>query len=396
MKNVILISHSLIPSVLLCGHSQLTYLKNQGMLDYKFINASKIETGDLNWSDIIVFVRSESYLEEYVSRLCKGKKHLIYVMDDDLLNLPKYASSAKYYSVPGIHKNIEKIIKNCDTFLSPSPVLLEKYGNYCNNCFLIDEPSLNSVKDKKQNKKIKIGFAGSIDRTQDINEILTDTLEEIISKYSDKVDIEFMGARPNIVDKYKLKYIPYQNGYKKYTQIVGEANWDIGLAPMPVSDFHSCKYFNKYVEYASFGIAGIYTNCKPYIFGIKNRVNGILVNNTKDEWINGISELIENEELRISISNKSIEEANGKYSLSELSKQYLERVTFNFINNLPQEQIEISIYQRLYIILEMLRDKMAIMGWKFPVWCIKYIVLKMLDILGLYNKEKKEGNNEKR
>ena len=50
MKNIIIISHSLIPSVLLCGHSQLEYLKQNGEIDYKFVMASKINTKDLSWA----------------------------------------------------------------------------------------------------------------------------------------------------------------------------------------------------------------------------------------------------------------------------------------------------------------------------------------------------------
>lgn len=386
MKNVIVVSHSLIPSVLLCGHAQLLFLKKQGLIDYQFVEARKANTDVLSWADIVVFVRSESYLEAYVSALCKGKKHLVYVLDDDLLNLPDYVSSAKYYNIKGIKNNIKNIIKNCDTFLTPSPVLLEKYGTECKNSFLIDEPSLGGIKKRKDNEKIKIGFAGSIDRTQDINEILNDSLEEVIKKYKDKVDIEFMGAKPDIVDKYNLNYIPYQDGYKKYTQTMGEANWDIGLAPMPISNFHECKYFNKYVEYASYGIAGVYTNTKPYIFGINDRVNGLLVNNNKQDWINAISLLIEDDFLRRAISKKSLEEANGAYSLETLSKQFIEKISYDYVEK-DKEAVNISLIIRVKILLAMIKDKIIVQRWRFPFWCVRYICLKLLEKFGLWKKD---------
>ncbi|MDO4197467.1 MAG: hypothetical protein Q4D13_00590 [Erysipelotrichaceae bacterium] len=333
MINVLIISHSLIPSVLLCGHTQMLYLKNAGKVNYKFLMAGAINDEDMSWADVVVFVRSESDIEYYASCMLKGKRHLVYVLDDDLLNLPEYASSYKYYALPSIKKNIKGLLGNCDTFLTPSHVLYEKYGKDFKNRFLIDEPSLGVGGERKVNDKIKIGFAGSIDRTQDINTILEDALIRIIEKYGDKVSVEFMGAKPAIVDKYKLHHIPYQEGYKKYTETMGEANWDIGLAPMPVTDFHSCKYINKYVEYASYGIAGIYTDCVPYVYGIRDRDNGLLVSNNSDDWFNAISLLIEDEELRKSISRNCYREAETIYSLETLSNDFYDKMMTDYVEN---------------------------------------------------------------
>ena len=369
MHNILIISHSLIPSVLLCGHSQMLFLSEKGIVNYRFLMAGKINENDLSWADIIIFVRSESDLEEYTMELCKDKKHLVYVLDDDLLNVPDYMSSAKYYALESIHNNVIKMIENCDTFLTPSRVLLEKYGQKYEHKYLIDEPSLNAIKEKKPNDRIKIGFAGSIDRTQDINQILEECLIKVIEKYGNKIEIEFMGAKPSLVDRYNLKYIPYQDGYKKYTEIVREANWDIGLAPMPDTEFHSCKYINKYVEYASFGIAGIYSNVKPYIYGINDKENGLLVNNTTDEWFEAICLLIENDELRNSISRKCIEEANTIYSLETCSNRFLECVTAGYEER-EREEIRGLWKYKVMCFYSRVIYKIKEQKWKLPLWMI--------------------------
>ena len=369
MKNVLIISHSLIPSVLLCGHSQMLFLNEKRKANYKFLMAGKINENDLSWADIIVFVRSESDLEEYVSEICKNKKHLVYVLDDDLLNLPEGLSSSKYYALENIHNNIIKLMDNCNVFLTPSRVLMEKYGDKAEYKSLIDEPSLYAIKEKNNNEKIKIGFAGSIDRTQDINQILEETLIRVIEKYGDSIEVEFMGAKPEIVDRYNLKYIPYQDGYKKYTEIVRKANWDIGLAPMPDTEFHSCKYFNKYVEYASFGIAGIYSNNKPYVYGIENERNGLLVNNTTEEWFNAICRLIEDEELRTRISKECMKEANTIYSLEYLSNDYLQKINLGYVEK-EREEIEGLWKYKLKSFFARVDYKIKEQKWKLPFWMI--------------------------
>ena len=129
--NVLMVSTTFIPSVLLCGHCQLEYLEKLGKCHYKFSISHFINKRNVEWADIIVFLRSDSDIDAYVSKIAsKAGKKRIYVMDDDLLNVPSYLSSAPYYLLPSTQKNIRTIMNNCDTFLSPSPVLLEKYGKY--------------------------------------------------------------------------------------------------------------------------------------------------------------------------------------------------------------------------------------------------------------------------
>ena len=385
--NVLVVSTTFIPSVLLCGHCQLEYLEKQGKLNYKFSISHFINSRNVDWADIIVFLRSDSDIDAYVSKMAKkaGKK-LIYVMDDDLLNVPSYLSSAPYYLLPSTQHNIRTIMSNCDTFLTPSPVLLEKYGRNFKYCFNIAEPSLNRINKKEDNEKVKIGFAGSIDRAQDLNEILEDAITQIVDKYGDSIEIEIMGAKPDFVDKLGLKHLPYQDGYDAYTAYMAKCNWDIGLAPMPLTEFHRCKYFNKYVEYASFGIAGIYTNCEPYIYGIRDRENGLLVNNTTEEWVNAISELIENEKLRKSISAECLKEANEIYALDILAEDYFNKITNDYVQA-PKSQISGLEFAKFIIFFKRVFRKVKEQGMNFPAWFMKKIGKKIDD--------KKEANKDR-
>ena len=386
--NVLVVSTTFIPSVLLCGHCQLEYLEKQGKLNYKFSISHFINKRNVEWADIIVFLRSDSDIDAYVSKIArKAGKKLIYVMDDDLLNVPDYLSSSPYYLLPSTQNNIRTIMSNCDTFLTPSPVLLEKYGPSFKYKYNIAEPSLNRIRKKEKNDKVKIGFAGSIDRAQDLNEILEEAITKIVEKYGDSIEIEVMGAHPDFVDKLGLKHLPYQDGYDAYTAYMAKCNWDIGLAPMPLSEFHRCKYFNKYVEYASFGIAGIYTNCEPYVFGIRDHENGLLVNNTTEEWVNAISELIENEELRKTISDNCIKEANEIYALDILADDYLEKITTDFKRS-ESGLIPSLTFAKFIIFFKRVFRKVKEQGLNFPAWFIEKISTKI--------EEKKEFNEDNR
>ena len=385
MMNVLVVSTTFIPSVLLCGHCQLEYLEKQGKCSYKFSISHFINKRNVEWADIIVFLRSDSDIDAYVSKIAKkaGKK-LIYVMDDDLLNVPSYLSSAPYYLLPSTQHNIRTIMSNCDTFLTPSPVLLEKYGPDFRYKFNIAEPSLNRIGKKAENPKVKIGFAGSIDRAQDLNEILEDAITQIVEKYGDSIEIEIMGAKPDFVDKLGLRHLPYQDGYDNYTAYMAKCNWDIGLAPMPLTEFHRCKYFNKYVEYASFGIAGIYTNCEPYVFGIRDKENGLLVNNTTEEWVEAISELIENAELRKKISDECLREANEVYALDILAEDFYEKITHDFAK--PEKSVIPGLgFAKFVIFFKRVFRKVKEQGLNFPAWFVQKLQTKIDDRRALDN-----------
>lgn len=376
--NVLMLSTTFIPSVLLCGHCQLDYMEKKGTIDYKFVPSHFVKRKNVEWADVIVFGRSDTDIDAYVAKIAKrAGKHLVYFLDDDILNVPSYLSSAPYYLLPSTQKNIRTTMSYCDTFLTPSPVLMEKYGKGFAHAHLIAEPSLNRIDEKKDNDRIKIGFAGSIDRAQDINMILEDAIRQTVAKYGDRIEIEFMGAKPSFIEELGLKHLPYQDGYDAYTAYMARCNWDIGLAPMPLSEFHRCKYFNKYVEYASFGIAGIYTNCEPYVFGIRDKENGLLVNNTTKEWVDAISLLIEDEKFRKKISKECLKEADEKYSLRVLAPDYYKKMVGPFEKKEKYGYIPAFLPAKTLFFFKRVYRKIKEQGKDFPDWLKKKIDTKL-------------------
>ena len=152
--NVLMLSTTFIPSVLLCGHCQLDYMEKQGAISYKFVPSHFVKRKNVEWADVIVFGRSDTDIDAYVAKIAKrAGKHLVYFLDDDILNVPSYLSSAPYYLLPSTQKNIRTTMSYCDTFLTPSPVLMEKYGKGFRHCHLISEPSLNRIDQKESNDK---------------------------------------------------------------------------------------------------------------------------------------------------------------------------------------------------------------------------------------------------
>ncbi len=323
MTNVLLIYEVFIPSVKLCAYDQLNYLYERGKISFKHCLAKNVTKTMCERADIVVFARSASVLEEKLAmEFKKCGKLLIYSMDDDLLNVPEYISSGAYFRLKNVKNRISHIMQLCDFLVTPSPLLGQKYGGTFIRTFLMEEPCVvKPYSITTSNKKVKIGFAGSIDRAGDINNLISGALREVLHRYGDRVIIEFMGAEPDLVKEFKLTHFPYENSYKAYKDKLDQLNWDIGLAPLPDTLFHNCKHYNKYIEYSSSNIVGIYSNVQPYTRVIRNKINGMLCDNTEEAWVNAISWLIEHDEAREAIKEYNNKLMSDRYSIPVVAEQ---------------------------------------------------------------------------
>lgn len=325
VTNVLLIYEAFIPSVRLCAYEQLKYLSDKGLLQFEHATAGKISGKQCAKADIVMFVRSSTMLElALVKKLKKKKKFIVYILDDDLLNIGQELISTKYFEMPRVQKRIRKILELSDVLMSPSLRILHKYGRTTSpRPVLIEEPcKIIPNNTRERNNKTKIGFAGSSDHNNELDNMLHNVLNRIYLEYKDIVDVEFIGAKPKIVDILGFKHYPYTDDYDSYQKLLIDLNWDIGLAPLADTEFNKCKHYNKYIEYAAIGCVGIYSNIEPYTRIIKNNVNGYLCNNTEEEWLNTLKLIIENNRGLETISENIVLNINQSFTIPLIAEKF--------------------------------------------------------------------------
>lgn len=324
---ILLIYRRMIPSIRLCGHCQLEDLAAKGKIEYRPRQGMRVSRADLDWAETVLLGRLDSWYErELVKRLRAAGKRLVYILDDDLLHVPPEVSSASYYNQKQIRECVGDIIGMSDAVLSPSPLLLEKYAVNGRKAIRIEEPALRPAAwaPHAPEEPVKIGFAGSVDRMGDIERILREVLPRIRREYGDRVRFEFFGAVPSFAAELKAECIPYTDSYEGYRETLNGRHWDIGLAPMPESPFHACKHYNKFVEYAAAGIAGIYSDVAPY-----DRLRAfpgcaVLCGNEPEEWTAAIRRLLEDGGLREDMRKKAAECAAGPLSVERSGEALLQ------------------------------------------------------------------------
>lgn len=301
LRRVLLVYRAMLPSIRLCGHCQLESLAKRGIIEYKAVQEMNLSAADMNWAEVVVLGRLDSWYEFQIARrFRRSGRYVIYILDDDLLNISPDVSSASFYAQPEVRENILGMIALSDALLTPSPLLAEKYARDGRVALMTEEPALDPVPYAPHDPSgpVKIGFAGSIDRRGDLENMLRDALFRVRDRYGEQVRFEFFGAKPDFIPALNARHIPYCESYDVYRKTLDECAWDIGLAPLAASEFNACKHYNKFCEYAAAGIAGIYSDCMPYT-RIPDRTRyGRFCTDAPEDWVAAICELIEDREAR--------------------------------------------------------------------------------------------------
>ncbi|MGN0778004.1 MAG: hypothetical protein ACI4MJ_02550 [Aristaeellaceae bacterium] len=296
VRRVLLLYKSMIPSVLLCGHCQLKDLAARGAVAYRDRTVMQVSKDDLSWADTVLMCRPDSIYERQLAQMVKAAgKTLAYIIDDDLLHVPMTLTSAPYYTQKEAQQSIRTLISLSDAVISPSPVLLGKYAQEGRKGILLEEPAIDPVHrgPRTPDRPVSIGFAGSVDRAGDIEQLLKDTLLRIHSEYGSRVTFTFFGAVPSFAGELDARCIPYCDSYDAYRRTLNALQLDIGLAPMPDTPFHACKHYNKFVEYAAAGIVGIFSDVQPYTRLREQFGWELLCENTADSWYTLLKRLID-------------------------------------------------------------------------------------------------------
>lgn len=377
-KRVLLLYRTLGPSVQLCGLVQLEWLQCNGYVNFRHTSILNVTKEDLAWAQMVFFVRGDGLLDEKLAKICcDSGRTVLYILDDDLLNVPIELGSGPYYAQKSVKGHIRRMLELCHCFLSPSRKLLSLYSDKAPYAFPIIEPSVYRMGHKiaRTDGLVRIGFAGSADRGGDIDTLLAETLRFIMARYKNRVILEFFGCETTIAQELGCKTYHYTDSYQAYQTQMEQLNWDIGLAPVPDTHFHSCKHYNKLVEYCSFGIVGVYSDLLPYTAGVEDGITGFLCTNTTQAWVDALSRLIEDDALRNQMRENCLERARNAYSVETAARTLLgdmERIVPALGG--PVKVRFLPVVKAVGVV-SWYMEKFKKYGWRTPVIAVKKLAM---------------------
>lgn len=178
---------------------------------------------------------------------------------------------------------------------------------------LTSRTTVNELPDKK----IVIGWSGSVSTIKHF-EMAIPVLKKIQTKYPGKTEIHVIGQGSyfhpelEIISKY----------WSPKTEVEDLSAFDIGIMPLPDDEWVKGKCGLKGLSYMACGVATILAPVGVNTDIIQHKQNGLLAG-TEEEWLEALSYLIENPEIRVQLGYAGRQTVVEKYSVEAHKQHYV-------------------------------------------------------------------------
>lgn len=281
-----------------------------------------IETKTYNNYDII-FVYREAFFTGstfFEKKIAKSRAKFIFDFDDAIWLHDVSEGNKKWGWLKKPEKTIE-IVKLSDMVFAGNKYLVDFSKKYNSNVVLIpttiDTNYHIAINTEKPKSHICIGWTGS-STTLKYFENFMPALEKINTKYPGvvtfKVIVDLKKTYPTLELTTTLWCL--EKEIEELNKI------DIGIMPLPNNKWTKGKCGFKGLQYMALSIPTVMSPVGVNNEIIKNGENGFLAE-TKEEWINTLSQLIESESLRKKLGENARETVIEKYSVKANKHKYL-------------------------------------------------------------------------
>src|SRR5574344_123800 len=268
-------------------------------------------------------------IKEFIKKAKYNNKAVFYDIDDLVFD-EKYVSTIKYVRemseedkkvyYDGVNR-MKETLSLCDYAITTTEGIANELKKYTKDVLInrnvaserMCELSLSAMKASiKEEDKIYIGYlSGSITHNPDF-ELIKPAIVKSMKKH-DNLYLKVIGILdiPKEFDEFKDRIItePFVS-WEKLPEII--ASLDINLSPLEDTLFNRAKSENKWMEAALVGVPTLASNVGAFKV-IKDGVDGILVENTTNDWFEKLEELISNGDLRKNIGMNAHERVMKEY-----------------------------------------------------------------------------------
>lgn len=241
----------------------------------------------------------------------KNGTKVVYEIDDDLFNVPKWNPASETLGKRAVQDNIKYFLSNVDAIFTTTEHLKTLYSNYCDKIYVlpnsIDFESLH--KSPRNSAKKVVAWQGSQSHDRDVSLMLPGLMA--VSKRDDAL-IKLWHIENEIKNAYNVPYVPFAAFYQMFSQLDGY----IGLAPLTTVFFNKSKSNLKWLEYTAHGMVTIASNVGPYADSIEDGKTGILVSDNRD-WADAINDLLDHPEKHAEILKNAEAELHENYDIEK-------------------------------------------------------------------------------
>jgi len=279
----------------------------------------------------IVFVQRECFMlgtSYFEKKIAKKDVRLIFDFDDAIW-LQNVSEVNKTFVWLKNSKKTAQIITYATTVIAGNQYLANYALNFNKNIIIIPT-TIDTEEYQKiilpKNKKFVIGWSGSITTIQHF-ELAIPFLKEVKNKFGNQIEFKVIGDANYVNEELSIRGL----AWNKQTEIEDLCAFDIGIMPLPNDEWANGKCGLKGLQYMALEIPTIMSPIGVNSDIITDGINGFLASKI-DEWVEKISLLINDLNLRKSVGIEARKTVVEKYSVEANKQFYLK--WFNELLNL--------------------------------------------------------------
>lgn len=275
----------------------------------------------------LVYVQREAYMlgTTFFERKFSKSSKVVFDFDDAVWMHQKgeNRSGNKRFSFLKRPSKTAELIEMSDMTFAGNPYLAEYASQYNRNVKIvpttIDTDEYSPLETTRINSKtVCIGWSGSLTTIPHFKYALP-ALKLLKDKYGDRISIKVIGDVSYSNEELGIQGIPW----RKDTELDDLREIDIGLMPLPNEEWTKGKCGLKGLQYMALGIPTIMSPVGVNSDIVQHAENGFLADQV-DDWVECISNLIENPELRYEVGMAGRKTVVEKYSVTANRDLYLD------------------------------------------------------------------------
>jgi glycosyltransferase involved in cell wall biosynthesis len=279
-------------------------------------------------------------VQDLIDRIRRKGARFIYSLDDNYFDLPLTDNGWPSKEALPI---VSFLLHQADAVLVTTPILCQRLREYNPNIHILpnqlDERLLvirhpSMVPTSIDQNRIVIGYMGTFTHDDDFMIVLP-AFKSIHQRYPGRIEVQVIGVVNKEETKKELQALPIRYVYPSPEEheyplfmlwYTGHVHWDIAISPLQNTSFNNCKSDIKFLDYASIGAAGIFSQSPVYSSTVHHREDGWLAENTPDAWEQALETLIRDSALRLTIAQNASHHLYTERILAKRASDWVETI----------------------------------------------------------------------
>ena len=277
-------------------------------------------------------------VQELVNKIRLKGARIIYSLDDNYFDL---AFTDNTWPISEILPIVSFLLHQADAVLVTTPALRQRLLEYNPNIHILpnqlDERLLVTRYPRDESlrldqNRIVIGYMGTFTHDEDFMMVLP-ALKSIHQRYPGRIEVQVVGVVNKEETKKELQALPIRYVYPRPEEheyplfmlwFTGHIHWDIAISPLQNTPFNNCKSDIKFLDYASIGAAGIFSQSPAYSSTVHHQQDGWLAENTPEAWEEALETLINDPHLRLKIARNATHYLYTQRTLAQRAADWVE------------------------------------------------------------------------